>query len=301
MHKIEYILVKSLFSIFQKLSFQSGKRAGQVLAILIGTIFHYRRRVVVKNLHLVYGQKLPGPKKQLLHAIYRNFAYLWMEVLQSPRLTRKNLEERIRLHNREVIDKALEKGKGLILISAHLGNFEWIAHLFAFLGYRMNAIAKRQSNPYVNAFIEKVRTRSGTQVIYTKDATREGIRVLNKNEILGFVADQDARHRGVFVEFMGQPSSTAVGPAVFHLRSAAPICMIIVIRRDYGRFDVYFEDVLDALPEAQKITDRRIQEITQLHTSKLEKWIRQYPQQWFWTHRRWKTQPEEFSAKRESE
>lgn len=263
------------------------------MAFLIGTIFHYRRKVVIANLHLVYGQQLPFPKKQLLQAIYRNFAYLWMEVLQSPRLTKQNLQERIRLHNREVLDNALAKGKGLILITAHLGNFEWIAHLFAYHGYKMNAIAKRQSNPYVNAFIENIRTRSGTKVIYTKEATKKGLEVLKKNEILGFVADQDARQRGVFVEFMGQPSSTAVGPAVFHLRSAAPICMIIVIRRDYGRFDVYFEDVLDGLPEPQKVTDQRIREITRLHTSKLEKWVRQYPGQWFWTHRRWKTQPTE--------
>jgi len=289
MHKLEYIIVKLLFEIFGHISFAAGKRIAWVFYVLVSKVFRYRRKTILDNLKLVYGSELPAPQQQLLSGIYKNFVYLWMEFLQLRRLRPENFDKHFKIHGTELIDEALKEGKGIIYMSGHYGNFEWMGQFYAMNGYPVNGIAKRQSNPYVNKFIEDIRRTNGANVVYIKNAMQEGPVLLAKNELFAIVADQDARHRGVFVDFLGQPSSTPVGPAVFQMRSGAPIFMIISVRKDYSKFEAFIEHVYSA--EAREVTDEGILEITQLHTSVLEKWIRKYPDQWFWMHKRWKTKP----------
>jgi len=289
-HRIEYFFLKTLHAVFSRLSFKGGKRAAQALYFLVAHVLRYRRKVILQNLHRVYGEELPMERKRLLKGIYRNFVYLWMEVLQTSLLTKENLDEHFDFYNREVLDKIVAEGRGLVLLSGHFGNFEWLAQYFAMTGLTAYGIVKRQSNPYVNELIEAIRTQKGARIIYTKDAMAQGMEALRKKNILALVADQDARHRGVFVDFMGLPSSTPVGPAVFHLRSKAPMYFIASIRKDYGKFDVWIEPVSDHV-EHLEVNDENILRITQKHTSALEKWVRKYPDQWFWMHKRWKTRP----------
>jgi KDO2-lipid IV(A) lauroyltransferase len=202
-------------------------------------------------------------------------------------------------YNKEYIDKAMEKGKGVIMITGHFGNFEWFAYVLAMQGYKVSGIAKRQSNPYVNRLIHRNRSQFGTKVIYTNNAMKDGLKALNNNEIIGLVADQDAKKKGIFIEFLGQPSSTAVGPAVFHLRSGAPVIFCAAIRKDYGKFDIHINPPFEIVDG--EITDEKIRSITETHVKELEKWVRKYPEQWFWTHRRWKTRPEDIVKNRELE
>ncbi len=289
MHKIEYALVKFIFLVFGRLSFKAGKRAADVLCLITRKILRYRRAVILENLSRVYGKAFPAPKEELLRGIYKNFIYLWMEFLQVSRLKSEEMDDYVNVHGREVLDDALKKGRGVIFMSGHYGNFEWIGQYFSMNGYPVNGIAKRQSNPYVNKLVEDIRTMNGIKVVYTKNAMHDGLALLARNELLAIVADQDGRRKGVFVNFLGQPSSTPVGPAVFHLRSGAPILMVISVRKAYGKFDVFIEPVYSG--DAQPVTEEAIYRITQKHSAILEKWVRKYPEQWFWMHKRWKTKP----------
>ncbi len=266
-----------------------------LLYFVIAKVVRYRRHVVLDNLKRVYGDSLPMDKKALLRNIYRNFAFLWMEYLQVNYGKREEMTRRCRFHNMELVDKALEEGKGLILVTGHMGNFEWFAYVMAMMGYSISGVAKRQSNPRVNELIYNTRREFGTNVIYTKSAMKEGQDVLQANEILGLVADQDAKKRGIVVDFLGIPSSTAVGPAIFHLRSGAPILFCASVRRDYADFDVYFEPPFEHVEGP--VTEEKIRKITGLHVQALERWVRANPEQWFWTHRRWKTRPEDVLGK----
>jgi KDO2-lipid IV(A) lauroyltransferase len=250
-----------------------------VLYFIIAKIIRYRKKVILDNLHRVYGDSLPDDKKRLLNNIYKNFVFLWMEFLQLTHLNKNNLADHFNFNDLDKLDRALSKGKGVIFMTGHYG----------IKNYHVWGIAKKQSNPYVNEFIEKIRRELGAEVIYTKNAMKEGLEVLKKNHLLAIVADQDAGKKGVFVDFLGQPSSTAIGPAVFHLRSGAPILCAVAVRKDYGKFDIYFEEVTHNIK--YKINDKKIKEITQLHASVLGKWVLKYPEQWFWMHRRWKTKP----------
>jgi KDO2-lipid IV(A) lauroyltransferase len=289
MHKLEYYIVKTLFYIFSRISIKSGRRLAMVLYFIIAKIIRYRKKVILDNLHRVYGDSLPDDKKRLLNNIYKNFVFLWMEFLQLTHLNKNNLADHFNFNDLDKLDRALSKGKGVIFMTGHYGNFEWLGQALILKNYHVWGIAKKQSNPYVNEFIEKIRRELGAEVIYTKNAMKEGLEVLKKNHLLAIVADQDAGKKGVFVDFLGQPSSTAIGPAVFHLRSGAPILCAVAVRKDYGKFDIYFEEVTHNIK--YKINDKKIKEITQLHASVLGKWVLKYPEQWFWMHRRWKTKP----------
>jgi len=288
MHKLEYIIVKTLFGIFRVISFNTGKFLALILYFIISKLIRYRKKVILENLKLVYGDQLPQDRKLLLNSIYKNFVFLWMEFLQISKLNKKFFDRHFKLHNFEIVKKAFEDQKGIIMMSGHFGNFEWLGQMHALLGYKVSGIAKIQSNLYVNELIEKIRTKFGVGVVYTKTAMRDGQELLKRNEILALVTDQDAHKKGIFVDFLGIPSSTAVGPAIFHFRTGAPIIFAISVRKDYGVFDVYFEEVCSA-SEIEEPDQERIKQITQLHTDALDKWIRKHPDQWFWMHRRWKT------------
>lgn len=264
-----------------------GKWLALVVYFIVAYALRYRRKIILSNLHLVYGDKLPDTKSRLLKRIYKNFVFLWFEFLQNPCLNEKNIKKRMRFHNLELLLKALEKQKGVILVSGHMGNFEWMGQAIGIMGHSVSGIAKRQSNPYVNDLVEKNRKQFNVSVIYKKNAIQDALNVMKENnEVIGIVADQNAYKRGVIVDFLGQPSSTPVGPAVLRLRSGAPLLFGITIRRDYGVFDCYFQEI--AVDKDEKPDDEIIREITQKHACMLQEWIYKYPEQWFWMHRRWK-------------
>jgi Kdo2-lipid IVA lauroyltransferase/acyltransferase len=268
-----------------------AEKLADFLAFLIGNVFRYRRKTILNNLHMVYGENLPANKKILLRNIYRNFTYLWFEVMHTKKITPENFNDHFIVHGFEIFEQLIQRNKGLILISGHFGNFEWTPIILGIKGYFYTAIAKRQRNPYVNKFITESREFFGGKIIFVKKALKEGLNVLRKKKLLLLVGDQDARKKGVFVDFLGIPSSTAVGTAVFHLRTGAPILFIALIRKSYAHFEVFFEEI--KAPENLKYSEESIIEITQIHTRVLEKWIRKYPEQWFWMHRRWKSKPED--------
>lgn len=289
MHYLEYGLVRLLFWIFELISLKNGRRVALFLSFFIKNVLRYRRKTIIQNLTAVYGNHLPKPLPQLLNGIYRNFVFLWCEFLQLRKLHKDNLKEHFIVHGQEMIDAELAKGNGVIFLSGHYGNFEWLGQYFAILGYPVNGIAKRQSNGFVNDFIERLRSTNGARVIYKKQAMQQGLERLKNGELFALVADQDARKRGVFVDFMGIPASTPVGPAVLQMRTGMPIYMIVSIRKGYGRFEAYIERIYDG--DAQQVNDKEIRNITAIHTSALEKWIYRFPEQWFWMHKRWKTKP----------
>jgi KDO2-lipid IV(A) lauroyltransferase len=290
MHKTEYYITAALFALFKNISLKNAKRIADILCFIIAKIIRYRRDVIISNLNLVYGDHWPDHKKKLINDIYRNFTYLWVEFLQNDHVINGAAAESFQVHHWEVLEKALALGKGAIIITGHFGNFEWLGQYISKRGIVVNGIAKRQSNPYVNELVERNRSAKNIRVIYVKDAGEAIPKALKRNELVALVADQDAKEKGVFVNFLGQKSSTPVGPAVYHFKTGAPLVFGISVRKDYGKFDFYFEEI--NIEPFDELTKETIKKITQLHASILEKWTLQYPQQWFWVHKRWKTKPE---------
>ncbi|MCB0280941.1 MAG: lysophospholipid acyltransferase family protein [Calditrichae bacterium] len=289
MHWIEYVVIKVFYGLFSKISFRTAQFFADLLSLVLQHIVQYRRKVILENLKRVYGDNLPADQKILLRNIYRNFTYLWFEVLQAGKLNDKNFNNHFEIHNLDILEKAINEKKGVVLVSGHFGNFEWIACLFGINNWPFAGIAKKQKNKRVDDFIRKTREKNGADVIYTKSAIKDGLKFIKNGGVLGIVGDQDARHKGIFVNFLGIPSSTAVGTAIFHLRSGAPLIFIIAIRTRYAHFKIYIEEV--PVSEVEGISDEAIQKVTQTYSDILSKWVLEYPEQWFWMHKRWKTSP----------
>lgn len=286
MFKIEYFLIKFLDLVLPLFSFGAVEKLANFTAFVLREIFRFRRDIVKKNLNLVYQSDYPQPYRKLVKKIYRNFAYMWYELMQVKKINADNFNAHFKIHDINILNENLKKNKGVILVMGHLGSFEWTMPFFGIMDYNLKVIMKRLKNPYVNNYIIQTREQFGCKTVYSRKAAREGFKILKEGGILEVVGDQYAGKKGVKVDFLGQNSATAIGTAVFHIKTQAPLIFVSFIRSRYGYFDVYFEEIKTAGRFTK--TDENIKEITQLHTKVLEKWIRKYPDQWYWVHKRWK-------------
>lgn len=286
MFKLEYYLIKLLDFILPRFSFKSIEKSANLIAFILRELFRFRRDIVKKNLDLVYNGVYPQPYKELIKNIYRNFTYLWFELLQAKKINTDNFNQHFKIHDLDILDNALKKKNGVILLTGHLGNFEWSMPFFGLKGYNLKVIMRKLKNPFVNNFIVKAREQFGCKTVYPRKAPREGFKIIKEGGILEIVGDQYAGKKGIKVDFLGNLSSTAAGAAVFHIKTQAPIVFTFFIRSRYGYFDVYFEEI--KITGVNDKTEENIKEVTQIHTRVLEKWIRKYPDQWFWLHKRWK-------------
>jgi KDO2-lipid IV(A) lauroyltransferase len=289
MEQLEYILVRILYGITGIIPFTLGGPLSKIMAFIVQKIFLYRRNVVRSNLKLAF----PGYDRRMLKKIekdvYRNFMMLWIEVLQNFRLGNEFFSRHFKICNWEVVEQARRDNKGIIFLTSHFGNYEWLG---GYIGHTLGdfyVIAQRIKNPKVHAFLVRTRAQTRAQLIDRREGSKKGVELLLARKNLGIVTDQDARARGIFVDFFGVPASTAVGTAYFHLRTGAALIFCINIRKKWGDFELHFERLPGFF--GQPINDKTLYQVTQLHTAVLEKWVRTYPGQYFWTHRRWKSKP----------
>ena len=177
---------------------------------------------------------------------------------------------------------ARDAGRGAILLTGHFGHFELLA---AYLGrtHPVDFVVKPLSNPGVEAWIDERRRRAGVGRIPVGAGVRRVFEALRDNRWVAMLADQDARGHGVFVPFLGRPSSTPVGPAEIALRTGAPLIMGFGTRRPDGRHEL---DVLPPLAAPEAGRDGAALALTARHTACLEGWIRRHPASWLWLHRR---------------
>ena len=289
-HHIEYTGVRLLMHIAGLLPPSGGAWIGERLGDLAFDLIRKRRALVQEHLGRVFGE-VYGPDK--LHGLARDvYRQLGRTATEHARLlTTETIDIRDRMTATGVdhIAQAREQGKGVILVTGHFGYWELLGASVAALGHPVAVVAKDQHNPSVNALIIKGRERLGMKVIPMAKATHAILRTLRRNECIGLLMDQDAGPGGAFVDFLGLPASTYQGPALFALRSGAPIIPCFIIREGTEHHRVVFETPIEAVPSGDEAAD--IQRYTQAYTAVLEQYVRRYPDHWFWVHRRWKTPP----------
>ncbi len=286
MFKLQYVLVRILDLLLPLLSFSLIEKFANFTAFLLREIFRFRRDIVKTNLDMVFKSEYPMPYNIFLKKIYQNFAYMWFELMQVKKINRRNFDNHFTVHNIDLLERVLKKNKGVIFVMGHLGSFEWTMPFFGIKGYNLKVIMRKLKNPFVNKWVIQTREQFGCKTVYARKAAREGFKILKERGILEVIGDQYAGKKGIKIDFLGLESSTAIGTAVFHIKTQAPLIFVAFIRSKYGYFDVYFEEI--KTQENWVKTDDNIKKITQLHTKVLEKWIRKYPDQWYWVHKRWK-------------
>jgi KDO2-lipid IV(A) lauroyltransferase len=262
-----------------------GAGVGRMLALAMPRW----RRVARENLRRALGVELSDAQiERLLRRNFTHYGRTLVEFLVMRRWRGVELERRVKLEGREWAEAALEKQQGVILVTAHYGNWELLAARVAHAGYPLNVIARDADDPGTNELINRIRGDCGYRVISRRDSARPALRCLRQNEMLGILLDQNTLSGEVFVPFFGHPAATATGPAVLARRTGATILPIFSRRRPDGTHLARF------LPPVEfAVTDnqeRDLHEITARVTAVIEAEVRSEPTQWLWIHQRWKKQ-----------
>ncbi len=287
-HLVEYAGLRLLMSLATRLSPVLATRAGDILGDLVFYVTGMRKKLVMEHLGRVYGDTGDGATpRSRARSVYRQLGRTAVEHARLLAGKTSDLRDRLTISGEEHIARARQEGRGVILITGHFGYWELLGATVALLGYPITVVAKKLHNPAVDRLMLKGRERLGMKVTNMDSAAPVMLRALRRNECIGLLADQDAGPGGVFVEFLGLRASTYQGPALFALRTGALIVPCFIIRSGPERHRVCFEAPIEATPTGDEPAD--IARITQAYTDVLARYILDYPDHWFWVHRRWKT------------
>ncbi len=251
------------------------------------------RKVAMANLRRAYGQEWDEARiKATARESFRHTGMTLAEFfLRQPRITPEEIDREVRFEGQEHYEAAFARGKGVLLITAHYGNWEMMGPRLATAGYPVSAISRTADDPGLERMIETNRTRSGLKQIPRRQAAREGLGALRRNEILAILLDQNTLDGGIFVPFYGCPASTATGPAVFALKTGAAIVPTFCIREADGTHTMKAWPAILPQPTGNRSLD--VYHLTAGITRVIEQQIRERPELWLWLHNRWKLQPAE--------
>jgi len=254
-----------------------------------------RRRVVTENLRAAFGKELPAPElDRIARDCYAEYGRIVSEIVASDRLLRRG-EGYFEALGLTTLEEAVRSGKGLLILSGHIGNFIVLGNYVRSLGFPMTFVAKRVANEYVNREIEKVYGRRGSTIIPVrgfKNDPQGGIRLyrsLKRGEIVVALVDQDAGPEGYMSTFFGLPTSLPSGPARFAHRAGVPVATGFATRVD-GRLRVEIQPPIDYSSAGSPDAAERI--LLDEYSRRLEEKVREAPEQYFWFHKKWKSVPE---------
>lgn len=251
-----------------------------------------QRAIALDSLGMAFGLDLGAKEREVIaRECFRNMARSGVELLYI--LERPELAGDIAIiEGRRNLDQALSLGKGVIAVSAHFGNFPLALTCLCRQGYRVNVILRRMRDDQVEEFLEKRRRKIGISFIHSMPRTAcvdSSLKALRNNELLFIQLDQNFGTAGVFVNFFGREAATATGPVVLALRTGSPIVPLFIVRGKDNRHKIIIEEPLEI--EKKDTQEETLRFNIQKITSVIEFYIRKYPQEWGWIHRRWKSRP----------
>lgn len=293
-HWAEYLLLKGVIGVSGVLGEGGAARLGGALGRLAYRPLGIRRELVESQLRVSFPERDEGWIRATAMAAYAHLGREGLAMLRLAALSPAAVRARTELEGLERLQEALGGGRGVVLVTGHLGNWEIGGAALAVRGVPMDVVAQRQSNPLFDRLVVETRERLGLRVIPREQATRQGLRSLRAGRVVALVADQDANQAGAFVPFFGRLASTHRGPAMLALRTGAPLFVGLgMIRTPAGGYRARIEEVVvDREGEVGDVVER----LTAAFTARLEAGVRAAPEQYFWQHRRWKSSPPEERA-----
>jgi len=268
-------------------------KTGCLLGSLMWRYYHRGRRRAMENLRASFPDKDPAWIERVGRRSFQQIAMLAIDIFFTPRIVHKdNWRDYCAPRNIERIKWLMQEQRGLILLTAHYGNFEIVGYMMGLFGFNIYSIARPLDNPYINRYLYGIRRRKGQKIIDKKGATEQIEQIVSEGATLGFIADQDAGRKGVFVDFFGRKASTYKSIGLLAMQYKLPIG-IGCSRRVKDRFFFEIECTRLILPEEWADKPDPLAWITQQYTKAIEDFIRQDPTQYWWLHRRWKSRPKE--------
>lgn len=266
------------------------------LGQLLFTTDGQHRRIAERNLALAYGKKTEKERTEIARLVFRNLGRVIAEFPFIPLLNEENVRRYVFYEGAENFHRAREKGKGVLFLTGHFGNWEWMAAAFPlFFRCPCHVIIRPLDNRFLDRIVERLRTCTGNRTVPKEKSMGRILRLLKEGEVVGVLLDQNVSwQEGVFVNFFGERACTNAGLALLALKTGAPVLPIFNIRKADGRYQVVIEPEIPLIRTGDKDLD--VEKNTELFTSVIERYVREYPDHWFWLHQRWKTRP--WQAKR---
>ena len=290
-HRLEFFGLYCVFLMGRFLPRRRFVRLGAFVGRVCFDVFRIRRDVSLSNLRRVFGSE--RSERELVALARRSYAGLGSSLLEFCSLwsmSEAELIAAVRMERMDVLEAVLAEGRGCMFVTAHYGSWELYGAAFAARGYKTTFLVKDMKNPLVARLQDELRRRGKIDIVKDGPLVARGVlRALQKNHLVGILPDQDARRHGVFADFLGTPASTYRGPAFFAYRSGVPIIAAYIRRLPDGS---HVGTMYPAIyPRTSQPEEAEIARLTQAYTDCMNDWIRRYPEEYFWVHRRWKTQP----------
>ena len=284
-NRLEYTLAWAVVRSLEWTPIAVAHALGRFYARLLDRAIPRLRRVAERNLRLALPELDAKARRSTIDGVFRSIGRLLVTFARFPSIGPDNLDRWIRIEGTGHIDAALERGRGVLFATAHLGNWELSAFAHALASGPMSVLVRPLDNPLIDRMVERRRGLSGNRVMFKKDFARPILKALAANDKVGILIDQNASlDTGVFVDFFGVPACAGTGLAKLAAHSGAAVIQAYAQwMEDEGRYLLRFEPPLAITGDAARDT--------QALQAGLEAAIRAHPDQWLWIHRRWKTRP----------
>lgn len=286
-NKLEFSVFRLFVFLLNLPGYYLAHYAARPLAILFYYIIPVRKKTVIKNLKIAF----PGYDERRIRKIsfnsYLSFATTLIEIMTYRSLSPEKLKQYFRCSRLDLIEKRFKENRGLILLTAHFGNWEYgAAFVSQMIGIPMYVVMKPQRNGYVTGWLSRMRSKFGNREVALGLSIREVYRELKNKNMIGIVGDQRGPKEAQRVRFFGRDTAMYTGPAALALKTGAPVIAAIVIRRKDFTYDIELEEIrTDDLTGSE---EEKITAVTQKYMSILEHYVSLYPEQWLWMHDRWK-------------
>lgn len=293
---LNYILYRIGQAIALFVPLKIGYKIAQVVADLQYLFAANDRKAIKKNLKVIFPQKSNHQIRKIRRQIFRNFAKYLVDFFRFSKLDKEYLEKNIKIENIQYFDQALKDNKGVIVLTAHLGNWELGGTVIALSGYPFWVVALPHKNKKVNDFFNFQRESKGVHVIPFGKAARHCLSLLKENKMIALVGDRDFSAKGMLVDFFGKPTLFPLGPAVFSLKTHAAIVPGFMFRNPDDTFTLRIEKPIniDALglplddgSQTDSAKEKNLLKIIDSYKIIIEDYIRKYPDQWYMFKRFW--------------
>ena len=278
-HVLEYVGARTVLAFFRILPVRIGAQIGSAWGAVAFRVDARHRRLALWNLSKSDADRGPAENRRIVGRLYRHLGMMLAEIAHMHR--RDEVNAWTSVEGEEHLRAALAKGRGVIIVVAHFGNWELAGAVCALHVPDVRVVAFPQRNPLVDRMICGIREAAGMKVLLTGAAAKPILRAVKENAVIGILADQDVAERGVFVHLLGRPAATSHGPSVLAHRAEAPVLTAFLTRVGPARHHFQYQAEVpmtgDAVADTQAIADR------------LSAAVREHPDQWLWLHDRWKT------------
>lgn len=264
-----------------------GRFVGNILMILSKR----RRNITLNNIRNAFPEKSENEIEEICKKSYENLGITFIELLHLEKLTEKEAKEYCNFENIEIIQEYLQKGRGLVMLSAHFGNWEYMAYSAGlFTKTPLNLVVKPQKNKLVDKKLNAFRSKTYNNMINMYEAARQIYINLKNGNIVAMMVDQSAtKDKDTFIDFFGRPASVYLAPAKLALKNKTPILFGLADRKSDGTYSILIEEIKS---DDLENNESGILELTRRHVKYLEEKVQKKPELWAWQHNRWKHKPQ---------